>query len=104
MANQRGDCIVSDLAEKKCQVLVWKLCSSLGWNIYSAPGARYVLLDQTSRRITFGQSMIEVVESLCYLSRSRFFDLTTLPTWMRECSSIEELILKAEVVLCEQDA
>ena len=87
------------LDEKGCRALVWKLCSGLGWNIHSEPGVRYVLLDRAGGWITFGQSMAEIVESLCEHSCAETTDLAALPAWMRECSSIEELAVKAEVAL-----
>lgn len=82
------------LDEKRCRELVGKLCSGLGWSVRPAPGVRYMLLDRNGRWITFGQSMAEVVASLC----DRVYP-DILPAWMRGCSSSEELALKAEVTL-----
>lgn len=85
---------MTPLDEKRCRTLVRKLCSRLGWNVRPAPAVRYILLDRNGRWITFGQSMAEVVASLC----DRVYP-DILPAWIQGCSSLEELALKAEVAL-----
>jgi len=90
---------VTALDEERCRALVEKLCSGLGWSVRPAPAVRYMLLDRAGRRITFGQSMSEIVESLCYWSWTWIDDPDVMPAWLRECSSPEELMVKAEVAL-----
>ena len=84
------------LDEERCRALVGKLCSGLGWSVCPAPAVRYVLFDRTGRWITFGQSMVDVVEALCGPWTA---DPGEAPAWMLECSSPEELALKIEVAL-----
>lgn len=87
------------LDEERCRLLIEKLCLSLGWTVRPAPAVRHVLFDRDGRWITFGQSMAEVVMSLCDRSYPDRSYPDVLPAWIRLCSSPEELALKAEVVL-----
>ena len=84
------------LDEERCRTLVERLCSGLGWSVRPAPAARHVLFNRDGRWITFGQSMSDVVESLC---GGWTASLNSVPAWLRECSSPEELELKTEVAL-----
>lgn len=87
------------LDEERCRDLVGKLCSGLGWSVRPAPAVRYVLFDRDGRWITFGQSMADVVVSLCDRSYPDRSYPDVLPAWIRLCSSPEELALKTEVAL-----
>ena len=87
------------LDEKTCRELVGKLCSGLGWSVRPAPAVQHVLFDRDGRWITFGQSMSDVVASLCDRSYPDRSYPDVLPAWLRECSSPEELELKVEVTL-----
>ena len=87
------------LDEERCRTLVERLCAGLGWNVWTAPAVRYVLFDRAGRWITFGQSMSDVVKSLYDRSYPDRSYPDVMPAWMRECSSLEELALKAEVAL-----
>lgn len=97
---QGGGAAVTVLDEERCRILVEKLCSSLGLTVSSAPAVRYVLFDETGLRwIAFGQSMAEIVGSLCDPSWSRIVGPRALPACLQGCASPEELELKAEVAL-----
>ena len=87
------------LGEERCRELVGKLCSGLGWSVRPGPSMRYVLFDEAGRWITFGQSMSDVVESLCDRSWTGIIDAVAMPAWLRECVSPEELAVKVEVSL-----
>lgn len=82
------------LDEERCRELVGKLCSGLGWSVRERADIRYVLLNRAGGWITFGQSMTKIVMSLCEQPPSY-----AIPKWILECSSPEELALKAEVAL-----
>ena len=90
------------LDEEKCQELVEKLCSSLGWSVRQAPHARYMLFNRDNRWVTFGQSMAEIVESLCDPSWDGMAGIAytlQMPAGLQGCASPEELALKAEALL-----